>query len=73
LSKFFKRESLSRNTGQAFSRFDREHAMDVHEDTKEIEAAKERVGAMRDAGRRDIIVIAGFFIAVLLFVLSRYL
>jgi hypothetical protein len=47
--------------------------MDVHEDMKEIEAAKERVGAMRDAGRRETIVIAGFFIAVLLFVLSRYL
>jgi hypothetical protein len=47
--------------------------MDVHEDLEEIKAAKKRVEAKSDTGKRETLVMAGFFIAVLAFVLSRFL
>jgi hypothetical protein len=47
--------------------------MDVHEDLREVEEAKAGYEAKRDLGRREALAMAGFFMAVLAFVLSRLL
>lgn len=47
--------------------------MDVHEDFRDAEEAKARYEAKRAVARREALIIAGFFIAVLAFVLSQVL